>query len=146
MIISWKPEHLRFIEQCRVARLSTRDAGGEVFSVPICYALIESLIVTPIDEKPKRGDQPLKRVRNIQETGRATVLFDYYEDESWENLRWIMIRGSASVIEPDHALHAGAVAALRQRYAQYQTMKLETAAMIVIDPERLTGWGFEGTR
>jgi PPOX class probable F420-dependent enzyme len=144
MTISWSEEHLHFIEQCRVARLSTGDASGEIFAVPICYAMTESSIVTPIDEKPKRGDRPLKRARNIQETGRATVLFDYYEDENWDNLRWVMVRGSARLIGPDDGLHARAVSALRARYAQYQAMNLEAASMIVIEPERMVAWGFEG--
>jgi PPOX class probable F420-dependent enzyme len=135
------PTQRAFINRCRVARLSTRDAIGEMYVVPICYALIDQFIVTPVDEKPKRRDRPLKRIRNIHETGRATVLFDYYEDDDWDMLAWVMIRGAASIIKPGDETHSQAVKGLRERYHQYRVMRLETAEMIVIVPERVTSWG-----
>lgn len=130
-----------FIERCRVGRLTTVDSSGEAFAVPICYAFDGNRFFTPIDEKPKQSDRPLKRVRNIQETGRATLLIDYYEDDDWSRLAWLMIRGRAFVIDPDHPLHANAVEGLRNRYHQYRAMRLEAAPMIVLEPDRVTSWG-----
>lgn len=130
-----------FIQRCRVGRLTTVDASGEAFAVPICYTFDGARFFTPIDEKPKRTDRPLKRIRNIQETGRATLLIDHYDDDDWSQLAWLMIRGTASVIKPDHEWHPRAVEMLRNRYSQYRDMRLETADMIVLQPDRATSWG-----
>ena len=133
--------HDAFIQRCRVCRLTTVDAAGEAFCVPICYAFDGSRFFTPIDEKPKRTDRPLKRVRNIEETGRATLLIDHYDDDDWSRLAWVMIRGSARVIWPGDSLHAPAVTLLRDRYPQYHEMRLEAASMIALSPDRVTAWG-----
>lgn len=142
MMIDWRDDHRDFVNECRVARLSTVDARGESFLVPICYALVGNMIVTPIDEKPKLADRRLKRVRNIEETARATLLFDHYEDADWSNLRWLMIRGSARIIDAGDDLHALAISILRKRYVQYGAMDLERAEMIVVTPEHASAWGF----
>jgi PPOX class probable F420-dependent enzyme len=135
------PAQIAFVEQCRVGRLATVDQAGEAYVVPVCYACDGKRFFTPIDEKPKRRDRPLKRVRNIQETGRATIVIDHYDDDDWSNLAWLMIRGTAEVIRPGHPLHTGAVKLLRARYRQYVAMDLESAEIIVLSPDRITGWG-----
>lgn len=131
----------QFLEQRRVGRLATVDARGEAFVVPICYALVDERVVTPIDEKPKRSDRPLKRVRNIQETGRATLVVDYYEDEDWNRLAWVMLRGPAEVLQPGNELHEPAIRRLRERYRQYRKMALESAEIIALQPDRVVAWG-----
>ena len=133
--------HRAFIERCRVGRLTTVDPSGEAFAVPICYAFDGRRFFTPIDEKPKQTDRPLKRVRNIQETGRATLLIDHYEDDDWNRLAWLMIRGQAFVMDPGDPLHPDAVEQLRNRYHQYREMHLEIAPMIALEPDRVTSWG-----
>lgn len=130
-----------FLEQSRVGRLATVSAAGEAYLVPVCYALDGEHIFTPIDEKPKRSDRPLKRVRNIQETGRATLVVDYYEDEDWDRLAWVMLRGPAEVITPGHELHGRAIHRLRQRYRQYREMNLGSAEVIALRPDRVVAWG-----
>src|SRR5579875_960936 len=94
----------RFVEACRVARLGTVSRTGEVALVPVCYAFDGERFATPIDEKPKRRDVPLRRVRNILETGRATLLFDHYE-EDWSRLGWLLVRGEANLLDPDERGH-----------------------------------------
>jgi PPOX class probable F420-dependent enzyme len=131
----------RFVDRCRVGRMTTIDARGEAYAVPICYAFDGQRFVTPIDEKPKRRDRPLKRVRNIHETGRATLLIDHYDDEDWSQLAWVMIRGTARVESPGSEFHARAVELLRNRYSQYHAMRLDEAEIIVIEPDRVVGWG-----
>lgn len=134
------PRERAFIATARVGRLATVDARGEPFVVPVCFAYDGERLYTPIDEKPKRHDRPLKRVRNIEETGRAALVIDQY-DEDWSRLGWVLIRGSAALLTPDAAGHAEAVALLRERYHQYRTMALESAPLIALTPERLRSWG-----
>jgi PPOX class probable F420-dependent enzyme len=130
-----------FVQRCRVGRMATVDQNGEAYLVPVCYAFDGQHFFTPIDEKPKRWDRPLKRVRNIQETGRASLIIDHYDDEDWSRLAWLMVRGRAEVIQPDHPLHPSAVQLLRRRYRQYRDMNLEEADVIVLTPERIAAWG-----
>lgn len=130
----------RFVETCRLARLATVSQDGEPYLVPVCFAFDGVRFVTPIDEKPKRRDVPLRRVRNILETGRASLLFDHYE-EDWSRLGWLLVRGAASLLDPDEPDHADYVGLLRARYPQYHTMRLEAAQLIIIEPEHVRSWG-----
>ena len=65
-----------FCERCRVARLATADARGVPHLVPVCYAIIGDSLYVTIDEKPKRTDIPLKRIRNISENPQVAVTID----------------------------------------------------------------------
>jgi hypothetical protein len=55
------------------------------------------------------------------------------------------LRGLADLVEPDDASvageHSGAVAALRQKYPQYETHRLEDRPLIRIAIERSRSWG-----
>lgn len=134
------PEQAAFLEQQRSGRLATVDPAGQPHAVPICYALLNGIIYTPIDEKPKRGDpRELRRVRNILANPKVCLVVDHYEDEDWSRLGWLQVRGIASLIE-EEAERTRALAALRARYRQYQTMALESLPLLRITPTRLVGW------
>ncbi len=51
-----------------------------------------------------------------------------------------MLRGRAEILA-DGAEHDRAQALLRERYAQYRTMRLETLPVIALRIERVTSWG-----
>lgn len=129
-----------FIDRQRVGHLATVDARGAPSVVPVCYAYDGEYFYTPIDEKPKQRDRLLRRVRNVEATGRAALIIDRY-DEDWSRLGWVHARGRAWILPPGAEGHATAVALLRERYAQYRAMALEAAPIIVLAPDRLTSWG-----
>jgi PPOX class probable F420-dependent enzyme len=128
---------LTLLDQSPIGRLATVDRSGEAFAVPICFLVDGNLVYSVIDEKPKRTLH-LKRVRNIEETGRATLIVDHYED-NWQQLGWAMLRGNATIVEPGTE-HAVAVASLRDRYQQYLTMALDEAPVIRIEVDHATEW------
>jgi PPOX class probable F420-dependent enzyme len=130
-----------FIEAGRLAHLATVDERGEPHVVPVCYAYDGERFFIAIDEKPKRRDRTLKRVKNVLATGRAALVIDRYDDADWSRLAWLMARGSAAMLEPDDPAHAPIVTLLRGRYLQYGAMALERAPLIAIAPERITSWG-----
>lgn len=130
-----------FIAAGRIAHLATSDAQGEPHVVPVCYVFDGARFFVAIDEKPKRPDRTLKRVRNIRETGRAALVIDRYDDADWSRLAWLMARGQAEILTPDAAEHTRVIALLRERYPQYREMALEHAPLIAIAPERITSWG-----
>ncbi len=135
-----------FAQAQRVARLATADAGGHPHIVPVCYAFDGTRFYTPLDEKPKRVDENrLRRVRNIEARHEASLLIDQYDDD-WSRLGYVLVHGYAELLQPGAALHAQALALLRERYFQYRTMELEKHAVIVITPDSVTSWGPAITR
>jgi PPOX class probable F420-dependent enzyme len=129
----------RFVETCRVGHLATADAGGAPYLVPVCFALGEAALYITIDEKPKRRDRPMKRVRNILENPRAAFVADRW-DEDWTRLGWVMLRGPAEILETG-AEHAAAQALLREKYAQYQSMNLADLPVIALRIAHIASWG-----
>lgn len=119
-----------------VARLATVSAKGEPHLVPVVFAVVGSTIVTAVDHKPKSTPR-LRRLRNIAETGRVTLLVDEYA-EDWAQLWWARADGSARVAEAD-AVDPAAVAALTGRYRQYADHP-PAGPFIVIDVRRWSGW------
>ncbi len=129
-----------FLNGRRVGRLATADAAGRPHVVPACFALGARGVYITIDEKPKRrAGQPLKRIRNILENPSVALVVDRY-DEDWSRLGWVMVRGSAEILENGDE-HDRAQALLRDRYPQYRRMALEDLPVIAIRAERVTSWG-----
>jgi len=129
----------RFVHQARVARLATADAKGVPHLVPVCFALDGVSLYITVDEKPKRTDIQLKRIRNIRENPAVALTVDRW-DEDWSRLAWVMLRGRAEVLE-DGAEHARAQTLLREKYPQYRTMAIEALPVIAMRIERVLGWG-----
>ena len=131
--------HRRFLATQRVGHLATagRDAAPHV--VPVCFAVAGATLYITIDEKPKRTDRLLKRLRNILENPTVAVVVDRY-DEDWTRLGWILLRGHADILT-DGTEHHDAQALLRSRYPQLQTMRIEQCPVIAVRIERMTGWG-----
>jgi PPOX class probable F420-dependent enzyme len=105
------------LARARVARLATVGSDGAVRLVPITFAIVEGLVVSAVDHKPKRTTR-LQRLLDIQATGRATVLVDEY-DEEWSRLWWVRITGAARVHVQGSDVDGAARTALVAKYAQY---------------------------
>jgi PPOX class probable F420-dependent enzyme len=129
----------RFVETSRVGHLATADASGAPYLVPVCFALGEEALYITIDEKPKRQDRPMKRLRNIRENPRAAFIVDRY-DEDWTRLGWVMLRGPAEILESDDE-HAAAQAMLRSKYPQYLAMNLARLPVIALRIAHVASWG-----
>jgi PPOX class probable F420-dependent enzyme len=129
----------RFLDLVRVAHLATVGADAQPHLVPVCFSLDRNTIYITIDEKPKRADIPLKRIRNIQQNPAVAVTVDRW-DEDWTRLGWIMLRGRADIL-PDGEEHDAAQHQLRLRYPQYRTMNLATLPVIAVRIRRVAAWG-----
>ena len=129
----------RFLETCRVGHLATADESGMPHVIPVCYAVSDETLYVTIDEKPKRHDRRLKRVRNILENPQAAIVADRY-DEDWRRLGWVMLRGRAEILESG-AEHDRAQELLRARYPQYRAMKLAELPVIALRIARVASWG-----
>jgi PPOX class probable F420-dependent enzyme len=129
----------RFVETRRVGHLATADASGAPFLTPVCFTLTGEALYITIDEKPKRRDVPLKRVRNILENPSTAFIVDRW-DEDWTRLGWVMLRGSAEILD-NGAEHDRAQALLSAKYTQYRTMNLAGLPVIVLRIARVASWG-----
>lgn len=133
------PPLRRFLDSGRVAHLATADAAGAPHVVPVCYACTDTALYVTIDEKPKRRDRPLKRLRNIRENPAVAVTVDRW-DEDWTRLAWVMLRGQAEILSAG-AEHDSAQAMLRARYVQYRAMALGPLPVIAVRIARVAVWG-----
>ena len=128
-----------FLDRSRVGHLATAEAGGAPHVIPVCYALAEETLYITIDEKPKRRDRPLKRLRNILENPQAAFVVDRW-DEDWSRLGWIILRGRAEVLYAGPE-HDRAQALLVARYPQYRAMSLGELPVIALRIARASAWG-----
>ena len=130
----------RFIESQRVARLATADDSGQPYLVPVCFVYENGKFFTVVDQKPKQvAPLQLKRVRNILENPKVSLLMDRYGEE-WDNLAYLLVFGRAEIaqvgIERDTVL-----VVLQEKYPQYRAMDLSQAPVMAITPERYVAWG-----
>ena len=129
----------QFLDRGRVGHLATADASGAPHLIPVCYAVDGASLYITVDEKPKRRDIPLKRVRNILENPKTAFVADRW-DEDWRRLGWVMLRGEAEILEAGPE-HDQAQALLTARYPQYRAMDLADLPVIALRIARVTGWG-----
>jgi PPOX class probable F420-dependent enzyme len=126
------------LSSARVARLATVGEGGRVHLVPICFVVVSGLVVSAVDHKPKRTMR-LERLRDIETTGRATVLVDRYDDDDWSRLWWIRIIGRAEVHERGSALDTAARQQLAAKYRQYAE-RLPTGPVYSVALDEVVSW------
>ena len=128
-----------FLSRRKVGHLATADRRGAPHVVPVCFAIEGDALYITVDEKPKRADVPLKRLRNIAENPAVAVVVDRYDDD-WTRLGWVMLRGRAEILS-DGAEHARAQDVLRARYPQLNDMRIGSLPVIAVRVERVTSWG-----
>jgi PPOX class probable F420-dependent enzyme len=142
-----RAEQRAFLEAVRTATLATIAPGGAPRLVPVCFVLgagARPVLYIPLDEKPKDVEDPreLARVRDITIDPRVSLLIERWS-EDWANLAWLRLSGEATLVEPPDGPgeHAGAVAALRAKYAQYATHRLDERPLIRIVVTGARSWG-----
>lgn len=137
----FQEQERQYIKTARTGRLATADAEGRPHIVPVCFALVDDHIVTPIDEKPQRvSPDELRRCQDISENPRVALLIDHYTDD-WSQLGWMQVRGTATRCDPSEEPHSPGVVALRQKYDQYADHDLENRPLIRISPGSVRSWG-----
>jgi PPOX class probable F420-dependent enzyme len=129
----------RFLAAQRVGHLATADRDGVPHVVPVCFAVVAETLYITIDDKPKRTDRPLKRLRNIAENPAVAVGVDRY-DEDWTRLAWVMLRGRAEILA-EGPEHRDAQILLRQKYPQLGAMQIERLPVIAVRIDQATAWG-----
>ncbi len=135
-------DQVELLAHAPVGRLATASADGVPHVIPVCYALMDGLIYSVLDQKPKRASLTrLRRVRNIRANPQVSLVVDHYE-ENWERLWYILISGTAQLLE-EGAERPAAIQILREKYAQYRLMNIDPNPVIKITPSNVVSWGFQ---
>jgi PPOX class probable F420-dependent enzyme len=141
-----------FVDTARRAILATLNPDGEPRLVPVCFVLTDSadrfrrpVLYTPIDEKPKKVDDPrdLARVRDLLVLPTVTLIVDRWS-EDWSHLGWVRLHGRGELLEPEPREakeHAAAVTLLRAKYPQYEGHALDDRPVIRMTVDRVKSWG-----
>ena len=133
-------DRAQWLAAAPTAHLATADATGAPHVIPICYVSDGNALFSVLDQKPKRAQVTrLRRVRNIQENPRVSLVVDHYE-EDWSRLGYILVMGTAELLF-EGGERDGAVRLLRQKYSQYLAMDLDANPVIKITPQRVVTWG-----
>jgi PPOX class probable F420-dependent enzyme len=141
-----------FLDAARTATLATIAPNGRPRLVPICFVVGadgpdgRARLYSPIDEKPKSTADPRKlaRVRDVLARPEATVLVDRWS-EDWTRLGWLRLEASADLLEPGTGEGALVVEALRAKYPQYDSHRLEARPILRFTVERAVAWGVATT-
>jgi PPOX class probable F420-dependent enzyme len=124
------------VEAARVGRLATVSEQGRPHVVPICFALHGDVVYSAVDHKAKRTTR-LRRIVNIEATGSACLLVDYY-DEDWSTLWWVRLDGIGRVVT-GHAEAERAINNLVDKYPQYRERQPH-GPVLALDISHWTGW------
>lgn len=135
-------DHL--LETWPLARLASVGGDGRPHVVPIVFAQVRGYLWSPVDGKRKQPGE-LARVRNVRANPAVSLLLDHYSDE-WSRLWWVRIDATARVVSPpvpDRDPDAApAVAALRQKYLQYQRVEVlrDPPTLLELRPTDICSW------
>lgn len=126
----------RLFASSPVGRLATVRREGGPHVVPVVFALVDDVIYTAVDHKPKRTPR-LQRLQNVRLRPSCSLLVDHYDDD-WSTLWWVRADGRGFVIDDPQAAHPG-LAALAERHPQYRATP-PAGPLLVIIVERWSGW------
>jgi hypothetical protein len=116
--------------------LGTVDAERGVGVVPVCFAIVDQLLVVPIDRVKPKASADLRRARDLDRDPRAMLLCELWDPDDWSRLWWV--RALLRSADADEAATRRLEAALRQKYPQYRDAEFERLLVFAI--EEVTGW------
>ena len=125
------------LEHERVAHLGLIDDDLHPRVLPVTFALAGGVLVSAVDEKPKRAPgSELARVRWLRRRPAVALTVDHYDDD-WSRLAWVQALGNVEVA--DVAGHPSALAALQDKYAPYRD-RTPPGPLLLLRPHRVLCW------
>jgi PPOX class probable F420-dependent enzyme len=125
----------QLVDEARVAHLGLLDEDGHPRVQPITFARIGDVLISAIDDKPKRRTPA--RIARLRADPRATITIDRYDDD-WTRLAWVQVLATATITD----LHPEALAALQARYPAYATPP--PGPLLEFRPLRVLCWRASG--
>jgi hypothetical protein len=119
--------------------LVTQGARQSIDAVPVCFTVVATSIVTPVDRVKAKSTTELGRLKNLDRDGAATLLCEHWDPHDWSQLWWVRVR---LVRRPGHdvgdARREESARSLRQKYPQYSDA--DFAEILHFDVKSLVGW------
>ena len=72
--------------------LCTTNAERAIDAVPVCYAVVGDLVVSPVDRIKPKTTTALKRSENLWRHPAATLLWEHWDADDWSQLWWVRVR------------------------------------------------------
>jgi len=119
--------------------LCTAGTRRAIDAVPVCFAVVSSSVVTPIDTIKPKETTALRRLQNLERDARATLLCEHWDPRDWSQLWWVrarLVRQPADDVSL--ALQEDGERALREKYEQYRG--IDFAELVYLDVTSLVGW------
>jgi PPOX class probable F420-dependent enzyme len=113
----------RVLDAMPIARLALRDFDDNPEVLPIVFARAADALWMPIDGKRKRSGAGLGRLARLERSPKVMLMIDHYAD-AWSDLWWIRLRCEATIIAGKHPDWDAAVAALADKYRQYDEIAM----------------------
>ena len=124
------------LDEIPVGHLGLLDEEGNPRVQPITFARVQNVIVSAIDDKPKRGTPA--RIARLEKHPRAALTVDRY-DADWTKLAWVQLLGDVT-IEPVDDVWLEALAA---RYPAYRESPPK-GPLLKLRPARVLSWRWGG--
>jgi hypothetical protein len=110
-----------------------------VDAVPICFAVVSNVVVTPVDRVKPKSTTDLGRLKNLAHDSAATLLCEQWNRDDWSKLWWVR---SHLVCRSAHdvslSMREEGEQALRDKYIQYRGG--EFAELVLLEVRNLVGW------
>ncbi len=119
-----------------MSRVATVGKSGWPHNVPVCHVLEGGRLYFA------SGDDA-KKVLNLRATPRVTLMVDLYSD-AWENLKGVMVQGTARLIEKGPRFRK-VRALLYRKYPQYPleaALDEKDSVIVEVTPTHIFSWGF----
>jgi hypothetical protein len=119
--------------------LCTTGAHRKIDAVPVCFALVSEVLVTPVDRVKPKATTDLGRIKNLDRDASATLLCEHWDRHDWSQLWWVrahLVRRSGHDVSG--SLLEECERALRDKYTQYRETGF--AQLVLFDVTSLVGW------
>jgi hypothetical protein len=119
--------------------LCTSGPRQSIAAVPVCFAVVDDAIASPVDTVKSKETTDLQRLANLERNPAATLLCEHWDGADWSRLWWV--RAQLHLVGEDRfsgAFRRECEAALRTKYEQYRVA--EFAHLLVFDVTSLLGW------
>lgn len=123
--------------------LCTMGADRKVDAVPVCFAVVSRVLVTPVDRVKPKTTTDLGRLKNLDRDASATFLCEQWDRDDWSQLWWVrahLVRRPGQNLSGSLLEECDRV--LRDKYTQYRETAF--AQLVLFDVTSLIGWGASG--
>jgi PPOX class probable F420-dependent enzyme len=122
------------LDLARHGVLATLHPQRGLDAVPVVFAVVDRLLVVPVDTVKPKHHAGLVRLANVARDPRCVLLVEHYSDD-WSELWWVRVHADAEQIADPGPW----VEALSARYPPYRRPGAVVGALL-LRPTAVTGW------